>query len=127
MERPNSYAPREWNVDDSICGSRALSTSDRSDFGGRKAFGKLETKQMIKDLAEENPEALTADGFEEAFIGICRRFSLPPLAAYSYEKCIDIIMKNGASYEEAVEHFNFNVIGSWAGEGTPVFIQTEEI
>jgi len=84
-----------------------------------------ERTEMLEALGEENPDALLADGFEEAFIGICRRFSLPPLAAYSVEKCLEIIMKNGASHEEAVEHFDFNVIGSWVGEGTPVFIQTE--
>ena len=84
-----------------------------------------ERKEMIEELAEENPDALTADGFDDAFIGICRRFSLPVLAAYSYEKCIEIIMKGGADYEEAVEHFEFNVIGSWVGEGTPVFIKME--
>ena len=82
-------------------------------------------KQMYEELSEENPDALTADGFEDAFIGICRRFSLPPLAAYSYEKCIAVLVKGGASYEEAVEHFEFNVIGAWVGDGTPVFIQTE--
>jgi hypothetical protein len=81
--------------------------------------------EMLEALGEENPDALLADGFEEAFIGICRRFSLPPLAAYSIEKCLEIIMKDGATYEEAAEHFSFNVIGSWVGEGTPVFIQTE--
>jgi len=78
---------------------------------------------MLTDLADENPEALVPDGFEDAFVGICRRFSLQPLAAYSYEKCIEILMdRDGISYEEAVEHFDFNVIGAWLGEGTPVFI-----
>jgi len=80
---------------------------------------------MLEQFAEENPDALTADGFDDAFIGICRRFSLPALAAYSYEKCLEIIMKDGANYEEAVEHFEFNVIGSWVGDGTPVFIEME--
>jgi hypothetical protein len=79
--------------------------------------------ELLDVLGDENPEALTADGFEDAFIGICRRSSKPPLAAYSYEKCIKVIMRDGTSEEEAVEHFEYNVIGSWVGEGTPVFIQ----
>ena len=84
-------------------------------------------RELFELLGEENPEALTADGFEEAFMGICRRFNQPALAAYSYEKCIDILMeRDGGSYEDAVEHFNFNVIGAWAGEGTPVYIFTYE-
>ena len=26
-------------------------------------------------------------------------------------------------YEDAIEHFDFNVIGAWLGEGTPIFIE----
>jgi len=84
---------------------------------------KEEREEILEELGEENPDALTPDGFEEAFIGVCRRFSLPPLAAYSYEKCIEILVeRDGCSPEEAAEHFDFNVIGAWMGEGTPVFI-----
>ena len=81
--------------------------------------------EMIEQLAEENPDALMADGFEKAFLGIYRRFSHPPLAAYSYEECIQVLMeRDKMPYEGAVEFFDFNVIGSWMGEGTPVFVQT---
>jgi hypothetical protein len=86
----------------------------------------LSTSDLLAQLAEENPEALTADGFEAAFLGIHRRFSHPPLAAYSYEKCIGVLMeRDKMSHDEAVEFFDFNVIGSWVGDGTPVFVQTE--
>ena len=85
-----------------------------------------DTEHLLEQLEEENPDALLADGFERAFIGIHRRFSLPPLAAYSYEGCILILMeRDNMTHEGAVEFFDFNVIGAWMGEGTPVFIQTE--
>lgn len=81
------------------------------------------TEEERERLAEANPEALTADGFEDAYIGICTRFGQAPLAAYDYGKCIGVLMKrDGMSFEEACEFFDFNVIGAWAGEGTPVFI-----
>lgn len=74
-------------------------------------------------LGEENPDALLADGFEEAFLGICRRFGQPPLAAYDRAKCIKILMdRDGMTEDAAEEFFEFNVIGAWLGEGTPVFI-----
>jgi hypothetical protein len=77
-------------------------------------------------LAEANPDALLADGFEEAYIGICYRFNLA-IAAYDYDKCIDVLMKrDGMSYEEAVEFFEFNTLGAWVGEGTPAFIKDIE-
>jgi len=77
----------------------------------------------IDTLAEENPEALFADGFEDALVGVCRRFGQPTLAAYDRVKCIAILMRrDGMSEEEAEEFFDFNVIGAWAGESTPVFL-----
>ena len=83
--------------------------------------------QQLEEEREGSPPAMLADGFEEAFIGICRRFGQGPLAAYSYEMCIAILMKrDGMTYEDAVEFFDFNVIGAWVGEGTPVYIQTKE-
>lgn len=81
--------------------------------------------ELLEQLHEENEQALTADGFDDALIGICRRFGEPPIAAYSYEKCIDLLMKQGMLMQDAIEYFDFNVIGAWVGEGTPVFIQTE--
>ena len=77
-------------------------------------------------ISEENPEALLAAGFDAAIIGIARRFSLPPLVAYDYDKCIDILMKDGMTEEDAVEYFEFNVLGAWMGEGTPIFIERTE-
>ena len=74
-------------------------------------------------ISEENPEALLADGFDDAIIGIARRFNFPPLVAYDYGKCIEILMKDGMTEEDAVEYFEFNTLGAWMGEGTPIFIE----
>ena len=73
-------------------------------------------------LSEMNPGALLADGFEDALIGYVRRFGLESLALYDYEKCIGILMKrDGMGRDEAEEFFEFNVIGAWVGDATPVF------
>ena len=46
-----------------------------------------------------------------------------PLAAYDRAKCIKILMdRDGMTEDAAEEFFEFNVIGAWLGEGTPVFI-----
>jgi len=85
------------------------------------------TKIERDRLADANPEALLADGFEEAYIGICRRFNTV-VAAYDYDKCINVLMnRDGMCYEEAEEFFEFNVLGAWVGEGTPVFIDLRAI
>ena len=62
---------------------------------------------------------------EEAFIGLGEQFSNPPIAVYDREKCIEILARD-MTYEEAVEYFEFNVIGAWVGEQTPMFLTKGE-
>jgi hypothetical protein len=80
------------------------------------------SERILEQLGNENPEALTADGFDEALIGICNRYGQPAIAAYDEDKCIEILMtRDGMSQEEAREFFEFNVIGAFVGENTPCF------
>ena len=62
---------------------------------------------------------------EEAFIGLGEQFFNPPIAVYDREKCIEILARD-MTYEEAVEYFEFNVIGAWVGEQTPMFLRKGE-
>ena len=73
-------------------------------------------------MSELNPKALKADGFDDAILGISSRIGDDSLLAYDYDKCIKILQKD-LSYEEAVEYMEFNVVGSYVGEGTPIFIK----
>jgi hypothetical protein len=80
-------------------------------------------KEKQEQLAESNPEALFADGFEDALVGMGTVFSKGPIAIYDYEKCAQILMKrDGMTWEEAVEFIDFNVTGAYVGEHTPAFI-----
>lgn len=72
-------------------------------------------------LADANPDALFCDGFDDALIGVAERFGMDPVALYDRDKYLAILIEGGASEEEAEEFFSYNVIGAWAGEGTPVF------
>jgi hypothetical protein len=73
-------------------------------------------------IAEVNPDALTADGFEDALIGYVTIFS-KSVACYDVDMCLGILMKrDGMTEEEAREFFDFNVTGSYMGEGTPAFL-----
>ncbi len=81
-------------------------------------------ERLKERLAEENPDALLPDGFDDALIGIAYRCGQPTLAAYSTEKCIDILEKQ-MPYEDAVEYFWHNIGGSWMGEHSPVLISKE--
>lgn len=76
----------------------------------------------LKDtLVELEYEGVTvADGFDEAAIGVVERCGQPPIVIYDQEKCIDLLVqRDGMTAEEAIEYFDFNVLGAWVGEGTP--------
>ena len=65
-----------------------------------------------------------ADGFDQALIGVAHRFGwLQPVAVYDIDKCLAIIMDDGCTYEEAQEHFDYNVIGAWVGDQTPIYVR----
>lgn len=73
-------------------------------------------------LAEANEEMLFADGYEGALVGYVERFGMVPVALYDRNKCIEILMKrDGMTFEEAEEFFEFNTIGAWMGDSTPAF------
>jgi len=83
--------------------------------------------EMKEKIEEENPDALFADGYDEALVAVGHRFGLPPLAVYNTKTIITLLMtKDGMTYDEAVEHFSFNIIGAGMGENTPIFLETEE-
>ena len=68
-------------------------------------------------------EALVADGFDEAIIGMARQFN-QTLVVYDEDKCLSILMeRDGMTEEEAIEFFEFNVVGAYVGEGTPVYVR----
>ena len=73
-------------------------------------------------LEEQGETVLLADGFDEALIGVGRQFSSPCAAVYDQTKCIEILTGQGMSHEEGQEYFDFNVIGSYVGDQTPVFV-----
>ncbi len=72
---------------------------------------------------------MLAEGFEGAFIGLATRCGAPhPVAAYDYDKCIDVLCdRDGMDREGAVEFFDYNVIGSYVGEFGPVFVHSGEL
>ena len=67
---------------------------------------------------------LTADGFDDAIIGLCRVKGRPDIVAYDYEKCVGVLTeRDGMSREEAEEFLEYNTLGTYVGERTPAFVQ----
>jgi hypothetical protein len=67
---------------------------------------------------------ILADGFEEAYIGQGRQANRN-FAVYDYDKCLAILMKReNWSLDDAVEWMEYNVVGAWVGDQTPIFVET---
>lgn len=81
-----------------------------------------------EEIEEINPEALLCDGFDEAIIGMAERINLGPVVAYDVDKILSIMVeRDGMTYEEAMEYFDYNILGAWMGENTPVYVQTYRV
>jgi hypothetical protein len=83
----------------------------------------LERFNEFEDFEQED-RPLTADGFDDAIIGIdVKDFRM----VYSQEKCLSILMeRDGMTYEEASEYFEFNTLGAYVGKMTPIYVYTGE-
>ena len=79
-------------------------------------------EEKIEQIRETLGEALLMDGFDEAILGICERCGASPVVAYDYIKCVEILVDQGLSRDEAMEYLEFNCVNAYLGEGTPVFI-----
>lgn len=69
--------------------------------------------------AFEDEKFLKADGFDTAIIGVDEASSR---LIYSVRLCIGILTKD-MSEEDALEHFSFNVKGSYMGPQTPIWCE----
>ncbi len=74
------------------------------------------------DIDPDEP-LLKMDGFDDCIVGVLERFGQPLFIVYDKEKVIDALMRDGVgTYEDAVEFYEFNQLGSWLGATTPGFL-----
>jgi hypothetical protein len=59
-----------------------------------------------------------ADGFDDAIIGVDL---ISMRLIYSQKKILLNLVAQGMSLDEAIEYFEFNILGSYVGEQTPIF------
>ena len=75
------------------------------------------------ELHEIDPELRCADGFDDCIVGVVEQFGKDPIVCYDKMKMLEKLMAdNELTYEQADEHFNFNIIGAYVGPRTPCFV-----
>lgn len=80
----------------------------------------------MKDwIADFEPDTLIADGFDDAIVGLDARTGQ---VIYDYAHCIRILMsEQGFEIHDAIEYMDFNVVGAYVGDKTPIFMYGESI
>ena len=84
---------------------------------------------MIESIDEliEPERLLEADDFRNAIIGVGQRCGQPDLLIYDVDKVIEILMTDHElTCEDAREYYEFNVLGSWVGDKTPMWMERME-
>lgn len=75
---------------------------------------------------ERDITVLTLDGFEDCVVGITLYAGwegyVEERSVYDAGMIIEKLESQGLSYEDAIEYFEFNVIGAYLGPKTPIFI-----
>lgn len=78
----------------------------------------------LKDfLMEMTDEVVIADGLSDAFVGLAQVGSeSKTVAVYDSVKIIRILMEQGLTQDEAVEYYEYNILGAYVGEATPIYL-----
>lgn len=77
---------------------------------------------MLERILEYYPydTFLNADGLDDAIIGV--EIAEPMKLIYSVRMVIEkLITDDEMSLEDAIEHFEYNIRGSYVGEQTPIW------
>lgn len=75
-------------------------------------------EKIIERYSDE--EFLVADGFDDAIIGVD---DANLRIVYDVFKIISILIQDGMSTDEAFEYYEYNILGAYVGEKTPLFIK----
>lgn len=75
--------------------------------------------ERIKELYSDE-ELLIADGFDDAIIGVD---DANIRVVYDVFKIISILIQDGMSTDEAFEFYEYNILGAYVGEKTPLFVK----
>ena len=96
--------------------------ADRELYDQLRARRKKHIKELVERITEVNPEAMLADGLDDALAGI----DVHGRAVYFVEEIIGILMKrDGMDEEMAREFFDYNIAFAHVGEYTPIYMYEE--
>ena len=82
---------------------------------------RLNIRQELADLWDENLLFMSEPEYDDAIIGVVERAGASPVIAYDTQKILDILERS-MPMEDAQEFFEYNILGAYMGDRTPVYI-----
>ena len=84
--------------------------------------GSSKREYVNEQLEDCGYTAQLADGFDDAIIGIGSQMGhTKTVVIYSQTKIIECLMKD-MSADDAIEYFEFNTLGAYVGDTTPIYV-----
>jgi len=82
----------------------------------------MDSKRAMELMEELNPEALKIDGFDECIVGVVYTFH-GAIFLYDSDKIVEqMISDDKIEGGEALEYFEYNILGAYMGLYTPVYM-----
>ena len=79
-------------------------------------------EELLETIKELNPEAVVLDGLDNSIEG----YDKDGRIIYNMNNIVETLMqRDGMTYEEALEFYDFNIEGAYMGEYTPIFLYHE--
>lgn len=82
----------------------------------------------LEEIIEQYPdeEILKADGFDNCVLGYEYNWDGNIRLIYSVKAMLEeLVVSEGMTEEDAIEHFEYNIRGGYVGEKTPIWCQDD--
>ena len=79
-------------------------------------------EEIINEIGSIPEGLVKLDGYDDCICGIVERYGMDSVLLYDTNLIINKMMEeDGMEQFEAIEYFDFNIMGAWFSEGTPCF------
>ena len=112
---------------DQIAGSSSGELRSSERLNAPETSAELPAERLnIREYLEPMFEGLlylSEPEFDAAIVGVADRIGMETVVVYDTSKVIDILCeRDGMDREQATEFYEYNIIGAYVGERTPMFI-----
>lgn len=80
-------------------------------------------RETLAELGGDDLLLLDPDHFDACVVGLAERCGMETVAVYDKECLLRVLVeREGMTEEEAIEWYEFNMVGAYVGERTPMFM-----